>query len=130
MTGHYKTRTALSMLFVIFAAFSYAVTGFASSELAPTGDGTPGNSVVSGFAIKNITYDLSTIDPSKIARVQMTVETEGGRQNAAHVTISADSGNTWVTCRNASGFLWTCDFPPTHELSVSQYSNLRVVAKN
>lgn len=130
MTGQLKSQTFLLMLFSILGLFFFAINGQASAALKPVEARGEGANDISGFAIDNIHYDLLPHDPTKLARVKMTVVPASENEPVEYVAISVDQGATWVTCRHLSGANWACEFSTNNPPKVSEYSELKIVARN
>ncbi len=116
-------KSALLLLVLMLAAVTY---GFAASNTVPDGGAGDGQGTISGYTIGNVSYNLLSTDPSKVASVSFTVTPNGTAPAASVVKITLD-GTTWIDC-TAGATAWTCAFASGSEPTVLSASQLRVVA--
>ncbi len=99
------------------SGFAYTASNTVPETKAGNGAGT-----ISGYAVSNVSYTLSTTDPSKIDKVGFVLDAAAGS-----VQAKVDStATTYTSCTNPSGNTWDCDFAT--DVNVADADELRVVA--
>jgi hypothetical protein len=103
----------------LLSAGTYAFT--ASNTVAATRAGD-GNAAVTGFAVTNVTYNPSAVDPTLLASYEFDLDGVATTVNAKPVSTQL----AYDSCTNTLGNHWTC--PATVGTTILSLDNLRVVA--
>jgi archaellin len=81
-----------------------AVYAFAASNTIPGSRAGSGASVVSGYTVTNVAYNLNSSNPRNIDSVTFTLDAA-----AASVRVKLESASTtFYSCSNAGGLNWSC----------------------
>jgi hypothetical protein len=111
----------LQIIALFFVIAFYSVYAFASSSTNELQTGGEGASLISGWTISNIHYQLGQ-DPSQIAAVDFDLD-----RPAAVVQVSLNSaGAVFFPCQNIGSTHWSCTINP--EVSLASSDQLRVIA--
>jgi hypothetical protein len=97
-----RTMVLVAFLTAILAAGAYAFT--ASNTVAPSTAGS-GSGTVSGYTANNISYTLTSADPSTIDTLTFSI----APATTSVVKVKAGTSGSWKTCTNSSGSI-TCDY--------------------
>jgi hypothetical protein len=109
---------AIALFFVI--AF-YSVYAFAASETAGHPTGGEGTSLISGWMVSNVHYQLGQ-DASKISAVEFDLD-----RAATQVQVSLNSSSAaFYSCVNVSGTHWFCN--TFSQVGIAGADELRVIA--
>jgi hypothetical protein len=110
----------IAVLVLALAGSAYA---FAAANTVPDTTAGSGDSVVSGYTVSNIVYDLNVTDPTKVDKITFTLSPT----DAVIVYIDTGSG-TWTTdeCAVVTGAV-TCTFSA---LDLVDVTALNVVASS
>ena len=113
-------RIAATVLLAgLLSAGTYAFT--ASNTVAATRAGD-GNAAVTGFAVTNVTYNPSALDPTLLASYEFDLDGVATVVNAKPLSTQV----VYDSCTNTVGNHWTC--PATVGTTIASLDNLRVVA--
>ena len=88
------------------ATYAYTDTNTVPVSAAGNGSGT-----ISGYTATNITYTLSTTDPTLITKVTFGLTAPTGANAPASTNVKAklvSTGTTYNSCSLVSGTTWDC----------------------
>jgi hypothetical protein len=103
-TGIAKRRKAMFRNFkVVLLVLAFLVIGgsafaFAAQNTIAESAGGYKASVVSGYAVTNIVYDLDATDPTIVDAITFDIAPSSGSAAAALVKVQTASGGTWTDC--------------------------------
>jgi hypothetical protein len=87
--------------------------------------------VVPGYTVTNIVYDLDATDPTVVDAITFDIAPTSGTQVAALVKLQTSNGGTWTDCTLAAGtppsMSATCTFGA---LQLEQVTALNIVASS
>jgi spermidine/putrescine-binding protein len=98
MLRNFKVLLALLAVIVI-AGSAYA---FAAANTVPATNAGYVASVVSGYTVDNIVYDLDDDTPTNVAKITFDINPDSSGNKAAFVQIQTTTGGTWTTCNVSS----------------------------
>lgn len=108
---------------LILAVSAY---GFAAANVVEQSAVGDGETVISGYDVENITYDLNATDPSTVDTITFDVVPETGL--AVPTTVKFKIGTaTWYTAVHGTGNSWSYDASGA-PLDVTAFTLLQVVA--
>jgi hypothetical protein len=138
--GMQKRRIAMSrnfkvlliaLLVVVLAGGAYA---FAAQNTVPDSGAGFKASVVSGYTVSNIVYDLKAADPTKIDEITFDIAPSAGTVLAETVKIQTAENGGWTDCTlGAAEDLVkpvTCTFTASPYLFAADITALNVVASS
>lgn len=118
----------LALIVIGIAGGAYA---FAAQNTVPDSAAGYKASVVAGFTVTNIVYDLDASDPTLLDAIQFDIAPTTGTVVAALVKIQTEDGGTWTDCTLAAGtapsMSATCSFG---SLALEEVTALNVVASS
>lgn len=97
----------LSFICIVLAVtvLAFATVGFADANSVADQRAGSGLGTISGYTVSNVVYNLSTVDPSLVNSVGITLDAQ-----AAFVRIKlVSASSTWYDCSAISGTQWMCD---------------------
>jgi hypothetical protein len=112
-------RLQLVALFFVIAFYSFYA--FASSETNELQTGGEGASLISGWTVSNVQYQLAQ-DPSKIAAVELDLDSPA---NLVQVSLSSSQAR-FFACENRGGTHWFCNIGS--QVGIAEANEFRVVA--
>lgn len=118
---------------LLIAVFVLALAGgayaFAAANTVPDSTAGSGASVVGGYTVSNIAYDLDATDPSIVDVITFTITPDSGSDKALAVFVQAESGGSWTSCTLADGTLPAVNATCTYgALALEDVTVLNVVA--
>lgn len=115
------------VIFVLMGS-TYA---FAAANTIPTTTGGYGDTVVSGYTVSNIIYDLDSADPTLVDAITFTLTPDGSGVAAAVSYVQTATGGSWTSCALVSGggevMDATCTFGA---LAIEDITALNIVASS
>lgn len=116
----------IAVFIIVLAGGAYA---FAAANTVPDSTAGSGASVVGGYTVSNIAYDLNATDPTIVDEITFTITPDSGSDKAVSVFVQAESGGSWTTCSVADGVLPAVDVTCTYgALALEDVTVLNVVA--
>jgi len=88
----------LAVLVIAGSAYAFA----ASNTIAENAAGYKA-SVVPGYAVTNIVYDLDATDPTLVDEITFAISPASGSAAATIVKLQTVTGGTWTDCTLAAG---------------------------
>ena len=104
MARNFKVLLVVLVL-IIIAAAAYA---FAAANVVPDSNAGYAASVVGGYTVSGITYDLDPVDPTLLNNIIFTIAPTAGGGPAVTVKIQTANLGAWTTCPVAAGVA-TCN---------------------
>ena len=124
-------RNFKALLFVlavlVIAGSAYA---FAAANTVPDSAAGYKASVVSGYTVSNIVYDLDDADPTTVDAITFDITPTSGSAAAVLVKIQTETSGTWTDCSlsgTGPGMAATCTFGA---LMLEDVTALNVVASS
>lgn len=118
----------LALVVVVVAGSAYAFA--AQNTIADSAAGYKA-SVVPGYAVTNIVYDLDATDPTIVDAITFDIDPISGTQVAAIAKLQTATGGAWTDCTLAAGaapsMSATCTFG---SLQLDQVTALNIVASS
>jgi hypothetical protein len=120
---------------LLLAVFVLAIAGSAyafaaSNEILDTTAGS-GASVVGGYTVSDIVYDLDATNPNTVDAITFGIAPDAGSEKAVAVFVQTADGGTWTPCTLVDGTLpavnVTCTFGT---LDLELVTALNVVANS
>ena len=116
----------LAILVIAGSAYAFA----AQNTIADSAAGYKA-SVVPGYTVTNIVYDLDATDPTTVDAITFAIAPSSGSSVAALVKVQTSSGGAWTNCTLAAGVApsmnATCTFG---SLALEQVTALNIVASS
>lgn len=120
---------------LLIAVFVLAIAGsayaFAASNTVPESAAGSGATVVSGYTITDLVYDLNAADATLVDEITFTVTPDDGGPKALSVLVQTETDGTWTSCTLTPGTLTavnaTCTFGA---LAVEDVTALNIVASS
>jgi hypothetical protein len=93
------------VLFVVFVVIAIAGSAyaFAAANTVPATNAGYAASVVSGYTVDSIVYDLDDDAPTVIAKITFDINPTTGSEVAKFVQIQTATSGSWTTCTLAAG---------------------------
>jgi hypothetical protein len=111
---------------IVIAGSAYA---FAAANTVPATNAGYAASVVSGYTVSNIVYDLDDTDPTLVDAITFDVSPTSGTNKALVVKIQTADSGSWTTCSLSDGTLPTVHATCTYgALALADVTALNVVA--
>ncbi len=101
MFRNFKFLLAILAIIVV-AGSAYA---FAAANTVPDTNAGYAASVVSGYTVTNIVYDLDATDPTIVDAITFDIEPTSGSQKAVLVKVQTVAAGAWTTCTLVDGTL-------------------------
>ena len=76
---------------------------FAAANTVPDSAGGYKASVVSGYTVTNIVYDLDAADPTIVDAITFDISPSAGSAEAVVVKVQTASGGAWTNCTLVAG---------------------------
>jgi len=92
----------LMLVFVVVVIAGSAYAFAASNTIADNAAGYKA-SVVPGYAVTNIVYDLDSTDPTLVDAITFDIAPSSGAAVAAIVKIQTESSGSWTSCTLQAG---------------------------
>ena len=89
-----------ALAIVIIAGGAYA---FAATNTVPDSAAGYAASVVPGYTVSNIAYDLNATDPTLVDNITFLISPSSGAVVAAVVKVQTATGGTWTSCVLVAG---------------------------
>ncbi len=131
MVRNFK-RSLTVLVILVLAASTYAFAAANTIEASAVGYAA---SVVGGYTVSNVVYDLQDTDPTIVDAIQFDINPTSGLAalEARVVMIQTAGGGTWLTCALVNGVppavAVTCT-PPANSLLVSAITALNISASS
>jgi hypothetical protein len=107
------------IVILLLASIAYAYT---ASNTVPSNRAGFGSATISGYVVENVSYNLSTSDPSEIDSVTLSLDAA-----ASTVKIKlVSTGTTYFDCTNTAGYDWSCDVGGA--VTILEADELQVIA--
>lgn len=127
MLRNFKVLLAV-LAIIIVAGSAYA---FAAANTVPDTNAGYAASVVSGYTVSNIVYDLDATDPTIVDAITFEVAPTTGTEKALVVKIQTVTAGSWTACTLADGTLPSVDATCTFgALPLADVTALNVVASD
>ncbi len=127
MLGNFKV-VFLVLAIIIIAGSAYAFA--AQNTIADSAAGYKA-SVVPGYTVTNIVYDLDATDPTIVDAIKFDIAPTSGTVVAAIVKVQTATGGAWTDCALTAGTppseAVTCTFG---SLQLDQVTALNIVASS
>jgi len=125
-------RSITVLVILVLAASTYAFA--AANVIEPTAVGYAA-SVVGGYTVTNIEYDLQDSNPTIVDAITFDINPTSGLAalEARFVTIQTSGGGGWLTCALVPGVAPAVDVtctPPADSLLVSAITALNISASS
>ena len=118
----------IAVLVIALAGSAYA---FAAANTVPDSTAGSGASVVGGYTVSNIVYDLDATDPTIVDAITFSISPDSGSQKAVAVFVQTDPAGSWTSCSLVDGTLPAVDVTCTYgALLVEDVTVLNVVANS
>ncbi|MBI2169048.1 MAG: hypothetical protein HYU28_06050 [Actinobacteria bacterium] len=120
-----RTRNRTPKLLVaalLVIGFLTATYGLTAANTVPASKAGDGSGAVSGYTVSAIDYTLIAADPTKVDKVDFSLDTAP----AATSQIRAKIDGAWHSCTNVAAAV-TCDFASGSEPTVAGATSLQVV---
>jgi hypothetical protein len=122
-------KVILAVLSIIVIAG--AAYGFAAANTVPDTNAGYAASVVSGYTVDSIVYDLDATDPTIVDAITFDINPTTGTNKALVVMLQTATGGTWTTCTLADGTLPEVHVTCTYgALTLASVTALNVVASD
>jgi hypothetical protein len=127
MVRNFKVLLAVLAVMII-AGSAYA---FAAANVVPDTNAGYVASVVSGYTVGNIVYDLDATDPTLVDAITFDINPTTGTNKALLVMVQTATGGAWTTCTLVDGTLPEVQVTCTYgALALSSVTALNVVASD
>lgn len=120
---------------LLIAVFVLAIAGsayaFAAANTVPDSAAGSGATVVSGYTVSNIVYDLDSADPTTVDAITFSITPATGSQKAVAVLVQTADGGSWTSCTLIDGTLPAVNVTCTYgALDLELVTALNVVANS
>lgn len=116
------------LVVLVIAGSAYA---FAAANTVPDSNAGYAASVVSGYTVDSIVYDLDDTNPTLVAEITFDINPDNSGTKALFVQVQTGTGGTWTTCTLVDGTApevhVTCSFG---SLALANVTALNVVASD
>jgi hypothetical protein len=122
-------KVILAVLSIIIIAGT--VYGFAAANTVPDTNAGYAASVVSGYTVDSIVYDLDATDPTIVDAITFDINPSTGTNPALVVKLQTATGGAWTSCTLADGTLPEVHVTCTYgALTLASVTALNVVASD
>jgi hypothetical protein len=127
MFGNFKV-VLFVLVILVMGGSAYA---FAAQNTVADSAGGFKASVVPGYTVTNIVYDLDSADPTIVDAITFDISPTSGSAAAALAKVQTSTGGAWTNCTLVAGTLpakaATCTFG---SLQLEQVTALNIVASS
>jgi hypothetical protein len=118
---------------IVFAVLVIAAGAYAFAAQNTVADSAAGYkaSVVPGYTVTNIVYDLDATDPTIVDAITFDIAPTSGTVVAAIVKVQTATGGSWTDCSLAAGTPPSMDVTCTYgSLALADITALNIVASS
>jgi len=118
----------IAVFVIVIAGSAYA---FAAANTVPDTTAGSGASVVGGYTVSNVVYDLDSADPTVVDAITFSISPDSGTEKAVAVFVQTDPAGSWTSCTLVDGTLPAVDVTCTFgALALEDVTVLNVVANS
>ncbi|MEW6401041.1 MAG: hypothetical protein AB1649_04535 [Chloroflexota bacterium] len=90
---------------LVLIGIAGAAYAFAAANVVPSTAAGYAASVVPGYTVTNVVYDLDSADPSVVDAITFDIAPTSGSQAAVTVKVQTATAGSWTTCTLVDGTL-------------------------